>query len=86
MASTDRHTTRPDHAFRAGIQAFIRREGVDDAVIDALVGHHGNSTRDRQYARPDELMEPMRQAVALLPDVDWKRKVAAVTEAGTGLA
>jgi integrase len=67
----NRAKARPEHAFRAALQAFWRRQGVDEAVIDALVGHHPHSTRERHYAGPEELMDQMREAVGLLPAIDW---------------
>lgn len=67
----NRARARPEHAFRAGLQAFWRRQGVDEVVIDALVGHHPSSTREKHYAGPEELMDQMREAVALLPAIDW---------------
>lgn len=67
----NRAKARPEHSFRAALQAFWRRSGVDEAVIDALVGHHPSSTRDKHYAGVEELMEPMRAAVELLPAIDW---------------
>ncbi|MFZ5480508.1 MAG: tyrosine-type recombinase/integrase [Myxococcota bacterium] len=67
----NRARARPEHAFRAALQAFWRRQGVDEVVIDALVGHHPTSTREKHYAGPEELMDQMKEAVALLPAIDW---------------
>lgn len=66
----NRRKARPEHAFRASLQGFWRMQGVEEAVIDALVGHAPGSTRDRFYAGA-ELIEKMRVAVGLLPAVDW---------------
>lgn len=70
-APVNRKISRPQHAFRAGFQAFLRRERVEEEVIDALVGHHGRSVRSRHYAGNDTLWDRMREAVDLLPPVDW---------------
>jgi integrase len=67
----NRKIARPQQAFRAAFQAFLRSKGVGDEVIDALVGHTGRSVRERHYAGPDSLWDRMAEAVALIPDVDW---------------
>lgn len=69
---SNRKIARPQHAFRAGFQAFLRSERVAEEVIDALVGHHGRSLRARHYAGPDTLWDRMREAVDLLPVIDWQ--------------
>jgi integrase len=71
-APDNRKIARPQHAFRAGFQAFLRREGIGEEVIDALVGHHGRSLRARHYAGTDTLWDRMEAAVAKMPAVDWK--------------
>lgn len=67
-----RKITRPEHAFRAAFQAFLRKKSVGEEVIDALVGHHGRSVRARHYAGTDSLWERMEEAMALLPPIDWR--------------
>lgn len=68
---TNRKIARPQHAFRAGFQGFLRGKGVGEEVIDGLMGHHGRSIRTRHYAGADRLWDRMREAVDLLPPVDW---------------
>jgi integrase len=70
-APDNRKIARPQHAFRAGFQAFLRRERVAEEVIDALVGHHGRSLRARHYAGTDSLWDRMVEAVDGMPAVDW---------------
>lgn len=67
----NRKIARPQQAFRAAFQAFLRSRGIGDEVIDALVGHAGRSVRERHYAGPDTLWDRMVEAVALIPAVDW---------------
>jgi len=71
-APKNRRIARPQHAFRAGFQAFMRAERVDEEVIDALVGHHGRSLRGRHYAGSDTLWDRMVEAVEKLPPIDWE--------------
>jgi integrase len=71
-APPNRKIARPQHAFRAGFQAFLRRERVEEEVIDALVGHHGRSLRARHYAGNDTLWDRMVEAVDLMPPVKWR--------------
>lgn len=66
-----REHARPEHAFRAAFQAHMRALGIMDEVIDALVGHHGRSTRGKHYAGNETLWERMEDAVKLLPAIDW---------------
>lgn len=68
----NRHIARPEHAFRATFQTTLRLFGVADRVIDALVGHRGDSVRGRHYAGTASLMPAMREAVAQLPPIDWR--------------
>ena len=70
-APPNRRIARPEHAFRAAYQAFLTSEGVDEMVVDALVGHRGRSVRTRHYAGADVLWDRMVEAVALLPAIDW---------------
>lgn len=65
----NRDQARPEHAFRAGFQAFLDGQGVRDSVIDFLVGHSPKSVRGRHYAPPT--MEQLRLAVELLPPIAW---------------
>lgn len=68
-APPNRKFARPDHAFRAFLQAHLRDEGVADDVIDFLVGHEGDGVRDVHYGR--DLMDRARDALDALPPVDW---------------
>lgn len=64
-----RKYSRPDHAFRAGYQAFLTDSRVDTDVVDFLVGHAGNGIRETHYGRDfDELA---RDAVDSIPRIDW---------------
>lgn len=65
----NRKHSRPDHAFRAGFQAFLTDNRVDGDVVDFLVGHEGESIREQHYGR--ELLEKARAAVDSIPPVDW---------------
>ena len=67
----NRKIARPQQAFRAGFQAYMRGAGVGEEVIDALVGHRGRSVRSRHYAGSDTLEERMRVAVDGMPPIDW---------------
>ena len=62
-----RRNERTSHSMRAGLQRHLRRAGVEDRVIDLLVGHKGATVRDRHYDRADwgELVA----AVARVPPV-----------------
>ncbi len=70
-APPNRRISRPEHAFRAAFQAFLTSHGVDELVVDALVGHRGRSVRTRHYAGADVLWDRMVEAVDLLPAIDW---------------
>lgn len=67
--SESRGNRRTTHLWRAGHQRMLRRAGVEDRVINVLVGHVGKTTRDRSYDDADwsELVD----AVRLIPAVDW---------------
>lgn len=69
-APEGRAQARPDHAFRAAFQAHLAREGVRDGLIDLLVGHAGG-LRERHYVAPEERMALLREAVSLVPPIDW---------------
>lgn len=69
----NREVARPEHAFRAGFQAFLDGQGVRDSVIDHLVGHSPKSVRGRHYALPTA--EQLRAAVDLLPPIAWEVRV-----------
>lgn len=64
---------RPDHVFRAAFQDHLVRAGVRDEVIDLLVGHHPKTTRGRHYVGADARMEAMRDAIAHIPPIDWRK-------------
>ena len=68
----NRKITRPEHAFRAGFQAFLRGKRVDEEVIDAIVGHRGRSVRSRHYAGAESLWERMVEAMDELPPIAWE--------------
>lgn len=55
--------------FRSGLQRFLEEEGVRASVIDRIVGHKPTSVRGKKYvpARDEEI----REAVALIPEMDW---------------
>jgi integrase len=76
-APRNRRIARPQHAFRAGFQAFMRGERVDEEVIDALVGHHGRSLRGRHYAGSDTLWDRMVEAMGKLPPIEWGESIKA---------
>ncbi|MCA9571570.1 MAG: hypothetical protein KC656_27215, partial [Myxococcales bacterium] len=70
-----RRNSRPEHAFRAAFQAFLKDERVAGDVIDFLVGHHPHgpeALRDRHYGR--DLFEHARAAVGLLPPLHASRE------------
>ena len=67
-APPNRTNTRPNHGFRAALQAHLMADKVAVDVIDFLVGHAGN-LRSGHYGR--DLMEEARAAVDGLPPVDW---------------
>lgn len=64
-----RAIARPDHAFRAALQAHLVAAGVREAVIDRIVGHAPATTRGRHYVPPT--FEELREAVEALPAIDW---------------
>ena len=63
------------HWARAGFQRHLRRKGVEDRVIDVLVGHAAKTVRDGHYDDADwaELVE----AVRLVPGVGCPDQAAA---------
>ena len=64
----NRSYARPDHAFRAALQAHLTSERVASDVVSHLVGHaHG--LRGTHYGR--NLLPDARAAVDDLPPVDW---------------
>ena len=65
----DRQQARPDHAFRAALQAHLDTERVRESTIDGLVGHAPKSTRRRHYAAVGQA--ELREAVDQLPPVEW---------------
>jgi integrase len=81
-APPNRRIARPQHAFRAGFQAFMQSEGLAEEVIDALVGHHGRSLRGRHYAGSETLWDRMVEAMGKLPPIDWR---GAVEDEGTNV-
>jgi integrase len=68
----NRKIARPEHAFRSAFQATLRSSAVPEEVIDALVGHHGHTARERHYAGHDTLLERMREAVTEMAPIDWR--------------
>ena len=74
---------QPAHVFRAVfIEGLLRLRAERDAVSH-LVGHEVGTATGRRYARPDvELEEPMRDAVALIPELPLQA-VGGTTEAVT---
>ncbi|TNE92257.1 MAG: hypothetical protein EP330_02705 [Deltaproteobacteria bacterium] len=69
-----RKIARPDHAFRAALQAHLDGARVRETTIDALVGHAPSSTRRKHYAPVG--LDEMRDAVDLIPPIDWGAKRA----------
>lgn len=69
LSPPNRKRNRPDHAFRAAMQVFLEAQGVQERVIDALVGHAPQSTRAMHYTRPTN--EALRRAVDMLPAIEW---------------
>lgn len=67
-APPNRTNTRPDHAFRASLQAHLTEQRVSKDVIDFLVGHAGG-LRAVHYGR--DLLKDAREAVDGLPPIDW---------------
>ncbi len=67
LSPPNRERNRPDHAFRAAMQVFLEAQGVQERVIDALVGHAPRSTRAMHYTRPT--MEQLREAVEMMPAI-----------------
>ena len=65
--SERRENKRTSHSFRAGFQRGLRRAGVEDRVIDALVGHSGATVRDRHYDDADWV--ELVRAVGQVPEV-----------------
>lgn len=64
----NRENARPDHAFRAALQAQLMRAKVAPDVIDFLVGHAGG-LRGTHYGR--DMDHEAREAVDGLPPIDW---------------
>jgi len=69
----------PCHAFRAGFESGLKREGADDEAVEYLVGH-SRGIREH-YVGPQSL--PMRAAVALVPHIGGPAKVVELTTART---
>jgi len=69
LTPPNRKRNRPDHAFRAAMQAFLEAEGVQERVIDSLVGHAPRSTRAMHYTRPTP--DELRGAIDLIPRIRW---------------
>ena len=67
-APPNRILARPDHAFRAALQAHLTSERVAPDIINYLVGH-AQGLRGTHYGR--DLDEEARAAVDGLPPVDW---------------
>ncbi|GDX81858.1 hypothetical protein LBMAG42_36690 [Deltaproteobacteria bacterium] len=67
-APPNRANARPDHAFRASLQAHLTEQRVSKDVIDFLVGHAGG-LRAVHYGR--DLLKDAREAVDGLPPIDW---------------
>jgi integrase len=67
----NRAIARPEHAFRAALQAVLAEGGASEPLLDVLVGHRGKSTRDRHYVPPDVVFARLREALDALPAVDW---------------
>lgn len=61
----NRAKASPTHCFRAGFMANLAEAGVNDAVLDHLVGHAPGSVRGKHYASPS--LEMQRRAVAVIP-------------------
>lgn len=80
-----RRKARPDHAFRAAIQAELENLGFSDAVVDRLVGHAPSGTRRKHYAKASE--RAVNAAVQQIAPIDWSGAVAHPLEGvgGTGL-
>lgn len=66
----NRRYDRPEHSLRAAFQACLTDAGVRADVIDFLVGHAGETVRDRHYGR--ELLELGRAAVNRIPAIVWR--------------
>jgi integrase len=80
----NRKNARPEHGFRAALQAHMMNERVDADVIDFLVGHEGEGVREKFYAR--ELLEAARVAVDALPAIAWCPPEDAAERAGNVVA
>jgi site-specific recombinase XerD len=71
---------RATHWFRAGFQSELSRDGVQDSIVKALVGHSDGSTMRQHYAAVDDtLVEQMRQAVDRVPPIALVVEAANVT-------
>ncbi|MEQ1503787.1 MAG: tyrosine-type recombinase/integrase [Myxococcota bacterium] len=71
---------RATHWFRAGFQSELSRDGVQDSIVKALVGHSDGSTMRQHYAAVDDtLVEQMREAVDRVPPIAWAVEAANVT-------
>ena len=68
-APKNRRNARPDHAFRAALQAWLWKERTPRDVADWLVGHSGGM-QATHYGR--DLLDDARKAVDGLPPVDWR--------------
>lgn len=69
---TNRKIGRPEHAFRAALQDYLEDHGVKEKVVDRLVGHAPQGVRARHYVPPKDA--ELREAVDLLPPIDWTPK------------
>ena len=67
-APPSRLKARPDHAFRAALQAALEEGGHAEGVVDWLVGHAARTTRAKHYARPADRL--LRAAVDGIPAID----------------
>ncbi len=61
----NRKKANPTHCIRARYMAHLREEGVQEYVIDFLVGHSPRGTRDVSYANPP--VSTTMAAVAAVP-------------------
>lgn len=66
----NRKNARPEHGFRAAVDAYLIGAGVRPDVVDYLVGRNESDIRGRHYGR--EMLDEARRAVNLLPPIDRK--------------
>ncbi len=76
----NRQQARPDHAFRAALQAELMNAGVQEALIDRLVGHQPRTTRGQHYVSAS--MPRLVEAVAAIPRVVWTPEALQTLQAG----